>query len=480
VIKFTKFRKKEAFMGKEDKNLKKTKNKLFFEKSNIWYNLNKVEYNKVFTFTEEYKNFISSCKTEREVVKNINNILISNNYTSLNKAKTSDKKIFYNYKNIALASLKINNNDFSKGFKIIATHIDTPRLDLKSNNLFEAEDMVYVKTHYYGGIKKYQWLSRPLAIHGEVILENQNKVNIVIGENDDEPVFTINDLLPHLAQDQLSKTASKFIEAEQLNVLIGSIPYKLRKGSKAFKLNVLNILKEKYNINEQDIYSSNLQFVPQGKARDVGLDKSFIGAYGQDNRVSTYLALKALLNTRSKDNLLVLFFDKEEIGSCNASGADSNIVLRVLAPLFDLYNSKVSLYKALENSYAISADVTAGIDPEWKSVSDSLNDAKLGYGVSIIKAGGVRGKSSSSEPSIEFLAALRHLFNSNKIKWYPSEMGKLDLGGGGTVAKFLSYYGIDVVDCAIPLLSMHAPFEISSKVDIYEFYKALKLFFDAF
>jgi len=467
-------------MQKDDKSLKKSKKDLIFEKSNIWYNLNKVDYNEIFKFSDSYKDFLSICKTERELVNYIKNILLKNNYRDLNNAKTADKNLFYNYKNIALAALKINNSSFSKGFKIIATHIDTPRLDLKSNSLFEAEDMVYLKTHYYGGIKKYQWLARPLAIHGEVILENQKKINIVIGEKDSEPVFTINDLLPHLAQDQLNKTASKFIEAEQLNVLIGSMPYKLKKTANTFKLNILNILKSKYGINQEDIYSSNLQFVPQGLARDVGLDSSFIGGYGQDNRVSTYIALRALLDSKSKDNLLILFFDKEEIGSCNSSGADSNFILRVLDQVFNLYNSKTGIYNSLEKSYAISADVTAGIDPEWKSVSDSLNDAKLSYGVSLIKAGGSRGKYSSSEPSIEFIAALRHLFNTSKVKWYPSEMGKLDLGGGGTVAKFLSYYGIDVIDCAIPLLSMHAPFEISSKADIYEFYKALKVFLDKF
>lgn len=462
----------------EEKKTKKEQDKLSFKKTSAWVGLKNSEVNAIFSFSEEYKKFLKLSKTERETVSYIQTISKQKGFIDINKGKTTDKKLFYNHKNIACALVKINNLDFDKGFKILASHIDAPRIDLKPISLYEAEDLAFMKTHYYGGIKKYQWVTMPIAIHGVIVLENATKINISIGEDLSDPVFTINDLLPHLAQDQMAKTASKFIEGEQLNILVGSVPYRFKKGSNAVKHNILDILMKKYKIKEEDLISADLELVPAGEPRDVGFDRGLIGAYGQDDRVCAFAELKSIIESNSKDNIISIFFDKEEIGSTNSSGADSNFVLRLLNDVFNLYkvDTKYKLIKCLESSKAISIDVTAGIDPEWKSVSEPMNEAKLSYGVTLSKSGGSRGKSGASEASAEYFASLRNIFNKNKIKWYPSELGKVDVGGGGTVAKFLSYYGMDVIDMGVPLLSMHSPFEVSSKVDIYELYRALKVF----
>jgi aspartyl aminopeptidase len=303
---------------------------------------------------------------------------------------------------------------------------------------------------------------------------------VCIGEQDGDPVFTVNDLLVHLAQEQVSKPASKVIEGEQLNILVGSIPYKFKSGSESVKTGILEFLNKKYGINEEDLVSAELQVVPAGKARDIGFDRSFIGAYGQDDRVCAYTALKAIFDAgKCKQNLLALFLDKEEVGSTGTGGADSNLLIRIASQVMEKYKDSnfSSVIKAVENSRLVSADVTAGIDPEWKSVIEPMNGAKMGYGTTITKCGGSRGKYDSNDASAEFTASIRNAFAKDGVRWQAAELGKVDVGGGGTVSRFFVYFGLEAIDCGPALLSMHSPFEVASKVDIYHTYKAYRAFF---
>jgi aspartyl aminopeptidase len=362
-------------------------------------------------------------------------------------------------------------------------HIDSPRLDLKQMPLYESEEMAFMKTHYYGGIKKYQWVARPLALHGTIVFENGKIIPVNLGEKADDPVFTINDLLPHLAQNQNKKTAPNVIEGEQLNILVGSIPYKFKAEKDAVKLGILDKLNKELGIREQDFTSAELQVVPAGSARDVGFDKSFVGAYGQDDRACAFCGLKALLaatNEVKKKNLVMVFFDKEEIGSMGNSGAHSNLIERIVNDILQFYGKGDynTLIQTLAHSKFLSCDVNAGIDPEWKDVSEPMNAAKIGYGVCLTKFTGSRGKSGSNEAHAEFVADIRNAFNKNGVLWQTAELGKVDQGGGGTIAYYLAQYGMEVVDCGPALLSMHAPFEISSKADIYHTFKAYKAFYN--
>jgi len=386
-----------------------------------------------------------------------------------------------NYDGVSGALAFINDKEsLDKGFLIVGAHIDAPRLDLKGVPLFEAENMGYMKTHYYGGIKKYQWVTRALALHGVVILENGKKLDVNIGEDPEDPIFTINDLLPHLGKDQMKKDARTVIEGEQLNILAGSIPFKFKPEANAVKLNILNFLHEKYGIVEEDFVSAELQVVPAEKARDVGFDRSFIGAYGQDDRICSYLGMKALFDTKKSDkNLLMVFFDKEEIGSKGNAGANSNIVERMINDIMQHYGKGDynTLIKALENSKLLSADVNGGVDPEWANVNEKMNAAKIGYGVCLTKFTGSGGKYNSNEAHAEFVAECRKAFNKEKALWQVAELGKVDQGGGGTIAMYLAEYGMDVIDCGTALLSMHAPLEVASKADIYHTYKAYKAFY---
>ena len=427
--------------------------------------------------------FMNNSKTERESISTIGKLSAERGFVDIQKAGKTDKKLFLSYDGVAGALAVINDTEnFEKGFLMNGAHIDSPRLDLKQFPLYEAEDMAYMKTHYYGGIKKYQWVTRPLALHGVIILENGERIDISLGESPDDPVFTINDILPHLAQNQNKKTAPKVIEGEQLNILVGSIPYRYKSEKDAIKLSILNELNKKHGIIEQDFASAELQVVPAGKARDVGFDRSFIGAYGQDDKICAYCGMRAIFDmvtTKRKKNLLMVFFDKEEIGSMGNSGANSNLIERIVNDIMQFYgkNDYNVLIKALENSKFLSSDVNAGIDPEWKEVNEPLNAAKIGYGVCLTKFTGSRGKSGSNEAHAEYVAELRKAFNKDKVLWQVAELGKIDMGGGGTIAFHLARYGMDVVDCGTALLSMHSPFEIASKVDLYHTSKAYKAFY---
>jgi aspartyl aminopeptidase len=466
---------------KENKTTKnKDPKKLLYSKKSGWDGITKAEFDKIMKFSEGYKVFLDNAKTEREAVKFIEEKAGKHGYVNIDKATSKNRKLFINFDNVSCALVEINDTKFKEGFLMVGAHIDTPRIDLKGCPLYEAEDMAYFKTHYYGGIKKYQWVTRPLALHGIVVLENGKKIDICVGEDDSDPVFTINDLLPHLAQDQMQKKAGVVIEGENLNILIGSIPYKFKYEKDSLKMAILDMLNSKYGISEEDFISSELQLVPTGKARDVGFDRSFIGSHGQDDRVCSYAAMEALFDSgKSSRNKLAMFFDKEEIGSKGNAGADSNILERAASKVMNLYG-KVdyhTLLNSLAESKFLSADVNAGIDPEWAGTMEKMNSGKIGWGVCLTKFTGSRGKSNSNEAHAEFVAECRKAFNKDNVRWQSAELGKVDQGGGGTIAMFIAEYGMDVIDCGTALLSMHAPFEIASKSDIYHTFKAYRAFY---
>jgi aspartyl aminopeptidase len=463
----------------KNNNDKALKDKLFFTKKSVWDGLSPYENKEISSFSEKYKDFLNKSKTGKEAVVQIEKMAKSNGYKNINSASKKDKNIFINYRGVSAVIANINNLDFEKGFIILASHVDSPQLDLKGVTLYESEDMAFMKTHYYGGIKKYQWVTTPLAMHGVVFKSDGKKIDVVIGEHEDDPVFTINDLLPHLAQEQILKPANKVIEGEQLNILVGSVPYKFKSEKDAIKLNILDYLNKTYGIKEEDFVSAELHLVPAGKARDVGLDRSFVGSHGQDDRACSFTSAMAIFDTsRSNKNILGIFFDKEEIGSVGDGAADSNFIIRIFAKIMEHYGVKSNelMLKVMENSKVISCDVIAGVDPEWRNTMDVMNAAKMGYGVTINKYGGSRGKAGASETHADFVSSIRRAFEKEKIKWQVAELGKVDHGGGGTVAMYFAYYGMDVMDCGPALLSMHSTFEVASKADIYSTYNAYKAF----
>jgi aspartyl aminopeptidase len=368
-----------------------------------------------------------------------------------------------------------------KGIKIIASHIDSPRLDLKQNPLYEDVDLALLKTHYYGGIKKYQWVSRPLSLHGKIIKKDGSELDLSLGEKETEPIFTIVDLLPHLAHKaQYEKKLEDAVIGEKLNILAGSIPFPDKDTKDRIKLQVLKYLNDNFGLIEEDFVSAELELVPSEKARDIGWDRSLIGSYGQDDRSCAYTSMRAAGDLKNpKETVLVLFLDKEEIGSEGNTGAKSRFLEAVVADLLSFEGVTAddgAVRRTLMNSRAISADVNGALDPDYQDVHEKRNAAKLGYGICITKFTGSRGKSGSSDASAEYVGWLRDVFNRNSIVWQTGELGKVDEGGGGTIAKYLASYGMDIVDCGVALLGMHSPFEVSSKADIYMTYKGYRVF----
>jgi len=469
--------------SKKKSELEVLSDKLAFKKKSAWDGISAREKKAIFDFAEGLKTFLDNSKTEREAICTITKLATEKGYVEIQKAKKNQKKLFLKYDGVAGALVNIKNlGDLKNGFLMNGAHIDIPRLDLKPFPLYETEDMAYMKTHYYGGVKKYQWVTRPLALHGVVILQNGTKKDVIIGEKPDDPVFTINDILPHLAQNQNKKTAPKVIEGEQLNILVGSIPHKFKAEKDAVKLAILDALNKEYKIVEQDFVSAELQLVAAGEARDIGFDRSFVGAQGQDDRVCAYTGMRAILDVdkdKPKKNLMMIFFDKEEIGSMGNTGAHSNLVERIVNDLLQFFGKSDYnlLINALANSKLLSSDVNAGIDPEWRDVNEPMNAAKIGFGVCLTKYTGARGKAGSNEAHAEFVAEIRKAFKKDGVLWQPAELGKIDQGGGGTIAFHLARYGMDVIDCGPALLSMHSPFEVASKADIYHTYKAYKAFY---
>lgn len=419
-------------------------------------------------FCSEYIDFLCKVKTEREAVTYIKN----------KAAQTKGIRIIEN-RGKALAVWKQGKLPLDKGIRLIIGHIDSPRLDLKVNPLYEDMDLVMLKTHYYGGIKKYQWLARPLALHGIVIREDGSAVSIVIGEDEGDPCFTIEDLLPHLSgKAQTNKKVSDAFQGEKLNIIFGSRP-DLRAKDEKVKKHILSLLYEKYSIKEEDFVSADLEVVPAGPAREIGLDRSLIGAYGHDDRACSWAGFSALAGAEDLPYTSVtLLVDKEEIGSDGNTGAKSRFLEEVLWNISDQLKQDIVPPRVLYRSKAISGDVTSALDPEYPEVHEKNNAAKIGYGVCVTKFTGSRGKYGASEAHAEYMGWIRSILNRKNIPWQTGELGKVDEGGGGTVAKFLAEYGMDIVDMGPALLSMHAPFELASKVDMYATFLAYRAFME--
>lgn len=460
---------------------------MLYKKTNGWKNISSEKMEKVFTMGEEYKKVLDLGKTEREFVELATSFAKECGFIDARLKDTlvpGDKVYYLNrHKNIVLAV--IGKEDILKGINYIVSHIDSPRLDLKQNPLYEEFELAYMKTHYYGGIKKYQWASIPLALHGVVVLSNGEKVKVVIGEHEDDPVFTVPDILPHLDRKvQGDRTAREVIKGEELQIIVGSIPATINDEEikDSVKYAILEKLNDIYGIVEEDFISAELELVPSQKAKDVGLDRSLIGAYGQDDRICAYTSLRAILDMQDVPERTAVCFlaDKEETGSDGSTGLQSDFIDYFTADMIfktkriysDLY-----LKETLWNSKALSSDVNAGIDPIFKSVHDEQNAPKLGYGVVIVKYTGSGGKYGTNDADAEYVGEIRKMLNDNGVLWQTGMLGKVDEGGGGTVAKYLAKKGISTIDIGPALLAMHSPFEISSKLDVFETYRAYKAFY---
>ncbi|NEZ45946.1 aminopeptidase [Clostridium niameyense] len=451
-----------------------------------WEKYSKDDLKAVFDLSERYKKFISKCKTERQCVNEFIKLAEENGYRDLEEIiKNNEKlkpgeKVYANNMGKTLALFIIGKESMDKGLKILGAHIDSPRLDLKQNPLYEDTDLALLDTHYYGGIKKYQWVTIPLAIHGVIVKKNGIKINISIGDEKDDPVFGISDLLIHLAGNQMDKKLSKGIEGEDLNILVGSIPIEDKDAKDRVKRNILKILNEKYNIKEEDFVSAELEVVPAGDARDYGFDRSMVMAYGQDDRVCSYTSFEAMMQLKECDKTCVtLLVDKEEIGSVGATGMQSKFFENTVAEIINLsedsYND-LKLRRCLTNSKMLSSDVSAAFDPNYPSVMEKKNSAYFGHGIVFNKYTGSRGKGGSNDASAEYMAEIRAIMDKHNVTWQTAELGKVDQGGGGTIAYILAEYGMNVIDCGVALLNMHAPWEIASKADIYETMKGYYAF----
>ncbi|MEG0527074.1 MAG: aminopeptidase [Longicatena sp.] len=445
-------------------------------RENAWNKYDEKTLKDVFDFSEGYKKFISDCKTERECVTESIRIAEKAGYRNLDdiiKAKETLKvgdKVYANNMGKTLALFHIGEEPIEQGLNILGAHVDSPRLDIKQNPLYEDKELAMLDTHYYGGIKKYQWVTLPLALHGIVVRKDGTSVNINIGEDDSDPVVGISDLLVHLSADQLTKTASKVIEGEDLNVTVGSIPLKDTEKD-AVKANVLKLLKEKYDFEEDDFVSAEIEVVPAGKARDYGLDRSMIMGYGHDDRICAYTSLMALLEMKSvKRTAVCLLVDKEEVGSIGATGMQSKFFENTVAEVMNCMNvyTELSVRRTLKNSKMLSSDVSAAFDPNYASVMEPKNSAYFGKGIVFNKYTGSRGKGGCNDANPEYIAELRNIMEKEGVSYQTAELGKVDQGGGGTIAYILAQYDMEVIDCGVALHNMHAPWEIASKADVYE------------
>ena len=454
------------------------------EKNNAWLKYNQLEKKQIFDFCEGYKNYLSVGKTERECIHEAIRLAEQKGYKNLNDVIKNNEvlkagdKVYLNNKDKALVLYLIGNDNIENGMRIIGSHVDSPRIDLKQNPLYEDGNLALMDTHYYGGVKKYQWVTLPLALHGIVVKKDGTKINIVIGEDDNDPVLGISDLLIHLSGEQLQKKANEVIAGEDLNVLVGNIPLE-GKEKDAVKENILALLKEKYDFEEDDFISAEFEIVPAGKARDLGLDKSMVMGYGQDDRICAYTSLLALLETESvKKTSVVLLVDKEEVGSIGATGMQSRFFENAVAELMDRVGeySELKLRRALANSKMLSSDVTAAFDPNYAGAYEKKNSAFFGKGLAFAKYTGARGKSGCNDANAEFVAWLRNVMDESDVSYQMAELGKVDQGGGGTIAYILAEYGMEVIDCGVALQNMHAPWEVASKVDIYETMRGYKAF----
>ena len=465
----------------DKENVEELKNKLFIKKENGWKGVK--DKTEILNYANGYINFMNISKTEREIIKESKKIAESNGFKNINKCdsiKPGDK-IYYINREKSMYLAIIGKENIEDGVNIIGAHADSPRLDLKPNPLYEDSELAYLKTHYYGGIKKYQWTTIPLSIHGVIVKASGEKIEINIGEDENDPIFTITDLLPHLAQDQMEKKLKNGIDGEDLNLLVGSIPYD-GNVTEAVKLNILDILNKKYGITEEDFLSSELELVPAMKCKSMGFDESMIAGYGQDDKICVYAELTALVDMKEIPNktAVCIISDKEEIGSMGNTGMESHVFDTFMSEILNKLgvNKPNLLDKVFCHSKMLSADVDAGFDPIYASVSDRNNAGYIGRGIAMNKYTGARGKSGASDANAEFVAEIRNIFEENNIRYQISELGKVDIGGGGTIAYILANKGVDVIDCGVAVLSMHAPYEVTSKFDLYEAYRGYKAFWE--
>ncbi|MGN0026414.1 MAG: aminopeptidase [Clostridium sp.] len=456
------------------------------QERNPWLKYQGEKREELFEFCKGYIDYMSICKTERECVLTSIHMAKAFGFRDLKEIiekKESLKqgdKVYLNNKDKTLALFIIGEEPMEKGLRILGAHIDSPRLDLKQNPLYEDTNLAMMETHYYGGVKKYQWVTLPLALHGVVVKKDGTKIDVVIGEDDKDPVVGISDLLIHLSQDQLQKKANAVIEGEDLNILVGSIPLEGTEKD-AVKANILNILKEKYDFEEEDFVSAEIEVVPAGRAREYGLDRSMIMAYGQDDRVCAYTSLMAMLDVdKTKYTSVVLLVDKEEVGSNGATGMHSKFFENAVAEVMDRLGeySSLKLRRALANSKMLSSDVSAAFDPNYPSVMEKKNSAYFGKGIVFNKYTGAKGKAGCNDANPEYIAWLRNIMDKNNVVYQTAELGKVDQGGGGTIAYILAEYNMEVIDCGVALQNMHAPWEIASKLDIYETMRGYKAFLE--
>ncbi|BBM35171.1 aminopeptidase 1 [Pseudoleptotrichia goodfellowii] len=453
-------------------------------RENLWKSYSEKEKKQIFKFAEEYKSYLNVAKTEREFVAITEKELIENGFTDINKKKTLKKgdKVYYNNRDKNIVAVIIG-KDIKSGINMIVSHVDSPRLDLKPNPIKEDEEFALLNTHYYGGIKKYQWAATPLALHGVVYLKDGKKVTLAIGEDENDPVFSVPDLLPHLAHKiQDDRKARETIQGEELKLLFGNMPVNDKNVKQQTKQMIMDKLKKDYGIEEDDFFTAELEIVPAGKLRDVGLDRSMIGGYGQDDRICAYTSLRAIYEVKNPEKTAMVYLtDKEEVGSEGSTSLKATLPELIIGKMLSMteknYNDQI-LRETLWNSKALSSDVTAAMNPVFKAVHDGENVARLSYGLAFAKYTGSRGKVSANDADAEYLQEIRQLFEKNKIKYQAGGFGKVDEGGGGTVAKYLAHYGIKTVDAGPAVLSMHSLFEISSKADLYETYRAYRVFFD--
>ncbi|MDR0946895.1 MAG: aminopeptidase [Ruminococcus sp.] len=461
----------------EKSEVKLLQEKICSQPKHAGLKLTEEEIQKAFDWNEHYKVFLDIAKTEREACRFAVNKAKELGFTEFKRndeLKPGDK-IYYINRDKAVILAVIGKEHLNAGLRVLAAHIDCPRIDLKQHPLYEEREIAYFKTHYYGGIRKYQWTAIPLALHGIIVKADGDIVNVKIGEDDSDPVFVISDLLPHLAQEQNKRTLGEGIKGEELNLIIGSLPFRDDEISNKVKLGIMDILSKKYGIVEDDFISAELEIVPAFKARDIGFDRSMIGAYGHDDRVCAYTALSALLETKNPEKTCVcILTDKEETGSDGNTGLKSAYFQNFIYDIAEILNANPR--EVITNSECLSADVNAAFDPTFPDVVEKGNASYINYGLVMTKYTGARGKAGTSDCGAEFVGKVRKIFDDNKVIFQTGELGKVDLGGGGTVAAYLANLGMDVLDIGVPVISMHSPFELVAKTDVYETYKGFKAF----
>lgn len=448
--------------------------KLFYNPEHGSYNMSDEEIKQCDLFCEEYKAFLKDSKIEREFAANAESLLKENGFKPYEKGKglKPGDKIYRNNRGKAIVAAIIGSDDIRTGIRLTAAHIDSPRLDMKQNPLYEADEMALFKTHYYGGIKKYQWTTVPLSLHGVVVKANGESVKVRIGDDPGDPCFVVTDLLPHLADNQMKRTPATVVKGEELNILVGSRPFKDDKESESVKLNILSILNEKYGITEKDFQSAELEAVPAFNPQDIGFDRSMIGAYGQDDKVCSYPELRAIIDCGTpKHTVVACLTDKEEIGSYGNTGLDSSYLSYFIDDIAEEFGVDGRDVKSA--SQCLSADVNSAYDPTFADAYEKRNCSYINKGVCVTKYTGARGKSGSSDASAEFAGTIRRLLDEKHVIWQTGELGKVDIGGGGTVALYIASMNIDTIDIGVPVLSMHAPFEVVAKIDVWAEYRAM-------